>query len=129
MASSSGSLEASTIRALRPASSSRASERGGQALLPDVLQRTAEHTDIAGAAGGERARDGICLIAEAFGRLADPLLGFRRDLQPAQGVGNRRRGEPGLVGDVAQGRTPAAFGHPVSVVRIDGAGANLTNPQ
>ena len=63
-----------------------ASERRRQALLPDVLQRPAEHTDVAGAAGRQRSGDGVGLIAEAFSRLADPLLGLRRHLQPAQGV-------------------------------------------
>ena len=68
-----------------------ATRLGGEALLPQILERGAEDPDHAGAAAGQRAGDRVGLVAEVIGDLADPLLGLLGDLDPAQCVRDRGR--------------------------------------
>ena len=53
------------------------------ALLPDVLQRTAQHADVAGTPGRERSSDGVDLVAEPVGDVAHAQLRLDRHVQPA----------------------------------------------
>ena len=92
-----------------------APEGGGDALLPDVVERATQHADVAGATERERAGDRIDLIADAVSRLADPLLGLGRHLQSAQRIRDRGWGQAGLGRDVAQRRAPAPVGHAASL--------------
>ena len=98
-----------------------APERGGDALLPDVIKGSAQHAHVPSASEGERAGDRIDLIADAIGRLTNPLLGLGRNLQAPKGVRNCRRRQAGLGRDVAQRRTPAPVGH---AARVRGLSVN-----
>ena len=88
-----------------------AAQGGGDVLLPDVLQRAAQHADVAGAPGGERAGDRVDLVAEPVGDLAHALLRLDRDLQPAQRVRHGGGREPALVRDVAKSDTLRPLAH------------------
>jgi hypothetical protein len=88
-----------------------AAERRRDALLPSVLQRPAEHADVACATRRERAGDRVDLVAEPVGDLAYPLLGLGREVQTAQGIGDCGRRQTGLGRHIAKGDSLRPLAH------------------
>jgi hypothetical protein len=74
-----------------------------EALLAEVLERSRQYPDQAGAAAGERARDRVAGVAELVGRLAHALLRLRRRLDAAHRVRHGGGRQPGRGGDVLDG--------------------------
>jgi hypothetical protein len=89
----------------------RAADAHRQGLLPQVLERAAEQAHHAAAPAGQRAGDGVGLIAQLLGGPADPLLRLFRRLDATQRIRNGGRREPRCLRHFADGRALPLLRH------------------
>jgi len=95
-------------------------ELDDESLLPEVLQRAAEHADGAGAPERQRAGRRVDLVAKLVCRLSYPLQGLLRQVQPAQRIRHGSCRQPGRLGDIAHGGALGPKRHDVSEVHRPG---------